>query len=173
MTSDSRWRILDFAAAAEARALLATSCGSARWVERMMKRRPFGSREALLDAARVEWWALGPDDWREAFAHHPKIGDREALRTRFAATRALSEKEQAGVAGASEAVLAELEQQNRAYEAKFGYIFIVCATGKSAEEMLALLRERLRNEPDREIRIAADEQARITAIRLDGHATRE
>jgi 2-oxo-4-hydroxy-4-carboxy-5-ureidoimidazoline decarboxylase len=166
MSVDPQWRRLDLAGTDEARARLAASCGSARWVERMLKRRPFGSRQALLDAASEEWWALGPDDWREAFAHHPKIGDREALRNRFSATRALSEKEQAGVAGASDAVLAALEEHNRAYEARFGYIFIVCATGRSAEEMLVLLRERLRNEPDQEIRVAAQEQARITAIRL-------
>ncbi len=166
-TQPPLWRRLDLANPVEAPTLLTTCCGSTRWVERMLARRPFGSRDALLDAARHEWWALGPDDWRDAFSHHPKIGDGDTLRTRFAATRDLSEKEQAGVTGASEAVLDALAEGNRAYEEKFGYIFIVCATGKSAEEMLALLRERLPNEPEKEIRIAAQEQAKITAIRLD------
>lgn len=133
----------------------------------MIARRPFGSRDALLAAAREEWFALSPDDWREAFSHHPKIGDREALRARFPATRHLSEREQAGVSGASDDVLEALAEGNLAYEQKFGHIFIVCATGRSAEEMLAALRARLVNDVDTEIRLAAGEQAKITALRLE------
>ena len=102
----------------------------------------------------------------EAFDHHPRIGDRDSLRRKFAATRALSEREQSGVGGASEDVLAALLDGNRAYEARFGYIFIVCATGKSAEEMLALLEARLQNDPAIEIRIAAEEHAKICDLRL-------
>lgn len=132
----------------------------------MVARRPFGSRAALLTAASDEWHTLGPDDWREAFGHHPKIGDRDAQRTRFAMTRDLSEKEQAGIKGASDVVLHALADGNRAYEDKFGYIFIVCATGKNAEDMLALLQERLGNNPETEIHIAAEEHANITVIRL-------
>jgi 2-oxo-4-hydroxy-4-carboxy-5-ureidoimidazoline decarboxylase len=162
------WRRLDLAAPDEARGLLRTCCGSARWVERMTARRPFGGREALLAAARDEWFALTPADWREAFDHHPRIGDRDALRRRFAAPRRLSENEQAGVDGAPEEVLTALAEGNRAYEDRFGYIFIVCATGRSAGEMLALLRARIANDPDTEIRIAAEEQARITELRLLG-----
>lgn len=160
------WRRLDEAPADEARRLLTACCGSSRWVDRMMRRRPYGSREALDEVARDEWLALGPDDWREAFAHHPQIGDREALRTRFAATRRLSEREQSGVADASDAVLDALAAGNRAYEDRFGFIFIICATGKSAGEMLARLRERLANDPAQELLIAAGEQAKITALRL-------
>lgn len=160
------WRRLDRAAEEEARSLLAACCGSRRWVDRMLGRRPFLSREALLDAARDEWFALSPADWREAFSHHPKIGDRDSLRRRFAATRHLSEKEQAGVAGATDDVLAALAEGNAAYESKFGYIFIVCATGRSAGEMLAILRARLGNDPDTEVRTAAGEQAKITELRL-------
>ncbi len=133
----------------------------------MLARRPFGSHEALLAAAREDWSALSADDWREAFGHHPKIGDRDALRARFAATRHLAAAEQAGVDSASDAVLDALAAGNREYEAKFGFIFIVCATGRAADEMLTLLRDRLANEPGQEIRIAAEEQARITAIRLE------
>lgn len=133
----------------------------------MIARRPFASRDALLAAAREEWFALSPDDWREAFSHHPKIGDREALRARFPATHHLSEREQAGVSGASDDVLEALAEGNLAYEQKFGHIFIVCATGRSAEEMLAALRARLVNDVDTEIRIAAGEQAKITALRLE------
>jgi 2-oxo-4-hydroxy-4-carboxy-5-ureidoimidazoline decarboxylase len=150
------------------------------WVDRMMQRRPFGSTEALLAAARDEWFALNEDDWREAFRHHPKIGDRAALRARSGVpatqtlrggvalpdTAHLSSTEQSGVAGASDDILDALAHGNREYEEKFGFIFIVCATGKSAAEMLGLLRGRLPNPPDREIRIAASEQAKITELRL-------
>ena len=122
----------------------------------------------LLTAAREEWFALTPDDWREAFAHHPKIGDRAALARRFTNTRQLSEKEQAGVDGASDSVLTDLAEGNRLYEERFGYIFIVCATGRSATEMLTILLSRLRNDAAVEIGIAAEEQAKITSLRLAG-----
>ena len=120
----------------------------------------------MLAAAREEWFALGPEDWREAFAHHPKIGDRETLERRFEATRELSRQEQSGVDAAPGDVLAALAEANAAYQRRFGYIFIVCATGRSAADMLAVLQERLGNDPEIEIRIAAEEQARITALRL-------
>jgi 2-oxo-4-hydroxy-4-carboxy-5-ureidoimidazoline decarboxylase len=160
---------VDLATADEARELLRAACGSSQWVERMLARRPFGSRESLLSAAREEWFALTKDDWCEAFAHHPKIGDRESLAVGFPAPHHLSSQEQASVTSAPESVLDALAEGNRLYERKFGYIFIVCATGKSAEETLTLLRERLDNEPEREIRIAAEEQAKITAIRLESY----
>jgi len=133
----------------------------------MLLRRPFGGVPALLTAAREEWFALAPDDWRDAFAHHPKIGDLGALRARFAATAALAAREQAGVAGAPDAILDALAEGNRAYEQKFGFIFIVCAAGRSAGEMLDMLRARLRNDPRTELLIAAEEQAQITARRLE------
>lgn len=161
-----RWRRIDTAPEDDARGQLAVCCGATRWVERMLARRPFGSRERALEAAREEWFALSENDWREAFTHHPRIGDVAGLRKRFAATRALSEREQAGVSGAPEELLSALFDANREYEARFGYIFIVCASGKSAAEMLSLLRSRLHNAPDTEIRIAAEEHARICALRL-------
>jgi 2-oxo-4-hydroxy-4-carboxy-5-ureidoimidazoline decarboxylase len=157
---------LDDASPEQARVLLQTCCGSSRWVDRMLARRPFGRQSPLLAAAREEWFALDREDWLEAFSHHPKIGDGDALQKRFAATRHLSEREQAGVDGASDDVLDALAAGNRAYEEKFGYIFIVCATSKSATEMLGLLRNRLGNDPAVELRIAAAEQAKITEIRL-------
>ena len=160
------WRRLDLASADEARRLLATCCGSRRWVDRMLARRPFGSRVDLLTTAREEWNVLESADWREAFAHHPKIGDRDALAARFPATHELSAREQAGIAGATAAVLDALAEGNRRYEEKFGYVFIVCATGKSANEMLALLEARLPNDEATELRIAAAEQAKITELRL-------
>ncbi len=111
--------------------------------------------------------ALAPADWLEAFAAHPKIGDRDALRAKFAATAAWSAIEQAGVDGAPEEVLDALADANDRYHERFGYIFIVCATGKTAEEMLALIRERLSNDPEVELRTAAAEQAKIARIRLE------
>jgi len=132
----------------------------------MLARWPFATLTDALTAGREEWFALTPDDWREAFTHHPKIGDRDTLRRRFPATHQLSEREQSGVAGASDDVLDALAAANRAYEERFGYIFIVCATGKSANEMLAILNQRLGNEPAVEIGVAAEEQAKITALRI-------
>jgi len=160
------WQEIDRAAPDEARRLLTRACGSSRWVDRMLGQRPFRSRESLLSAARREWDALTEDDWREAFTHHPKIGDRQALRQRFPSTHALSTREQAGVDGASDRVLDALAESNRRYEETFGYIFIVCASGRSAGEMLAMLTARLGNDPAHEIRVAAGEQAKITALRL-------
>jgi 2-oxo-4-hydroxy-4-carboxy-5-ureidoimidazoline decarboxylase len=153
--------------AAEARAELLRCCGSSRWADAMLARRPFADAETLQAEAEAAWNGLLPADWLEAFRHHPRIGDKEALRARFAATRAWAAGEQAGTRGASEDVLEALAEGNRAYEERFGYIFIVCATGKSADEMLAALRERLGHEPETEIRVAASEQARITRIRLE------
>ena len=154
------------AAAEDARRTLLSCCGSTRWADRMVARRPFATPEDLVATARQEWFALTEDDWHEAFRQHPKIGDRTALRQRFPVTHYLSAQEQAGVNTASDEVLDALADGNGAYEARFGYIFIVCATGKSANEMLAMLRERLENDPAREIRIAAEEQAKITELRL-------
>lgn len=151
----------------EARAALERCCGSARWVDAMLAARPFADLEALHAAAGRAAEALGREDWLEAFAHHPRIGDVEALRSRFASTAAWAGAEQAGAAGAADATLRALADGNAAYEARFGYIFIVCATDKSADEMLALLRARLGNEPAAELAIAAGEQRRITRLRLE------
>jgi 2-oxo-4-hydroxy-4-carboxy-5-ureidoimidazoline decarboxylase len=132
----------------------------------MLAVRPFGTTDILLSAARREWFALTPEDWKEAFTSHPKIGDREALRARFPATHHLSEREQAGMSAASDQAIEALLEGNAAYERRFGYIFIVFATGKSAGEMIDLLTARLQNDPGTEIRIAAEEQAKITELRL-------
>jgi 2-oxo-4-hydroxy-4-carboxy-5-ureidoimidazoline decarboxylase len=161
------WRLLDAASSDEARRLLTTCCGATTWVDRMLGHRPFGDHASLLAAARTEWRSLTRADWLEAFAHHPRIGDRSALRARFPETAHLSEREQSGVAGAPEDVLNALETANGEYEEKFGYIFIVCATGKTAGEMLKLLRARMENDPTVELAIAAAEQMKITELRLD------
>lgn len=151
---------------ADARARLTQCCGAERWVARMLEQRPFASEAQLRQMADEIWWALGPQDWRAAFSHHPKIGDMASLRTKFASTQTWAAGEQASVREASEAILSGLAQGNIAYEQKFGYIFIVCATGKSAQEMLALLEQRLPHEPEIELPIAAEEQRKITQIRL-------
>jgi 2-oxo-4-hydroxy-4-carboxy-5-ureidoimidazoline decarboxylase len=150
----------------EARAAFLKCCGSHRWAEGMVAKRPFADEAELFDAAERAWWGLDRTDWLEAFAAHPQIGDLDALREKFAATADWSAGEQAGVAGAPEEILAELARGNLAYRTRFGYIFIVCATGKTAGEMLDLLRGRLDNTPEEEIAIAAAEQAKITRIRL-------
>lgn len=150
----------------EARVKLTRCCGATAWVREMVARRPFADVAQLLQAADDIWWRLTPADWLEAFTHHPKIGDLSSLRAKFADTQSWAAGEQASVQQASEAVLQRLATGNSAYEAKFGYIFIVCATGKSAPEMLALLEERLPNDPDSELHIAAEEQRKITQIRL-------
>lgn len=151
---------------AACRAGLTRCCGAHAWVEGMLQARPFASLNQLYETAGNLWWSLHEDDWREAFTHHPKIGDIDNLRQKFAQTAALSEAEQSGVQQASEETLQALAKGNTAYEEKFGYIFIVCATGKSAAEMLAILQTRLSNDPDVELRLAAEEQRKITFIRL-------
>jgi 2-oxo-4-hydroxy-4-carboxy-5-ureidoimidazoline decarboxylase len=162
----ARLRELNEAPEADVRAIFLRACGSSRWVDRMMARRPFATDARLLFAARNEWFGLTEADWLEAFSHHPRIGDRAALEARFPKTHDLSAKEQAGVGAAHDDVLTALADGNNAYFDKFGFIFIVCATGKSAEEMLDLLRERLTHDRANELRIAAEEQAKITALRL-------
>ncbi len=133
----------------------------------MAQRFPFQTKEEVFAAAEEVWFKLLPNDWLEAFAHHPKIGDVESLRAKFASTRQWAEGEQAGVSEASEAVLQALAEGNTEYENKFGYIFIVCATGKTAEEMLAILQSRLLNDHAAELQISAIEQSKITKIRLE------
>jgi 2-oxo-4-hydroxy-4-carboxy-5-ureidoimidazoline decarboxylase len=157
---------LDALAPEAARAALRRCCGSSRWVEAMIAARPFGAESALRTAAARAFAPLEREDWLEAFAHHPRIGDRAALEARFASTRSWSAAEQAAVGSAGQDVLDALAAANRAYEERFGYVFIVCATGKSPAEMLALARARLDNDPESELHIAAAEQRRITELRL-------
>jgi OHCU decarboxylase len=147
----------------EARAALLACCGSPRWAAAMVARRPFADLADLLAAAEKLWWRLGPADWREAFAAHPRIGERPAGEGRAARW---SSGEQAGVAAAGAAVRDELARANREYEDRFGHLFIVCATGKGPEEMLAILRARLADDRETELRTAAAEQAAITTLRL-------
>lgn len=151
----------------EARAALTRCCGASRWVEVMLSARPFGSAEAVHRASDRAWADCGPVDFREAFTHHPPIGGLDRLASRFADTREWASGEQSGVAGAPGHVLERLAEGNRRYEARFGHLFIVCATGLTAAEMLERLEARLGNEPADELRIAAAEQHRITRLRLE------
>lgn len=158
---------LDAMPDADAAAALKRCCHSARWVAGVMAARPLRDGAGLLEAVGRAEAGLTREDWLDAFAGHPRIGDDpEALRKKFAGTAAWSETEQSGVLAAGGDVIAALAAGNRAYESRFGHIFIVCATGKSAGEMLALLHGRSDNPPEMELRIAAAEQAKITRIRL-------
>jgi OHCU decarboxylase len=141
-------------------------CGSREWARKMCDARPFASFNELTETADNVWWGLETHDWREAFHSHPKIGEKKAAATISEQSRSWSAAEQAGVSNAATQTLQALADLNKEYEDKFGYIFIVCATGKSSEEMLAILRERVQNNPDEELRIAAAEQAKITELRL-------
>ena len=151
----------------EAARALRRCCASERWVRRMLARRPFGEDARLFEAAEEVWWSLGPEDWREAFAAHPRIGERVPSGAQDAEAEAWSREEQAGVEGSADATRRALAEGNRAYEERFGHVFLIYASGKSGEEMLAALRERLENDPEEELRIAAGEQAKITRDRLE------
>jgi 2-oxo-4-hydroxy-4-carboxy-5-ureidoimidazoline decarboxylase len=146
---------------------LSKCCGSSAWIEKMNGLFPFSDKIALFQKAEEVWRSLPQKDWLEAFEHHPRIGDIKSLMEKFATTAKWAEAEQSSVQQASQEIIEELAKGNNAYEEKFGYIFIVCATGKSAEEMLYLLKSRLPNKPEDEIKIAAAEQAKITKIRLE------
>ncbi|MEP7170272.1 MAG: 2-oxo-4-hydroxy-4-carboxy-5-ureidoimidazoline decarboxylase [Bacteroidota bacterium] len=142
-------------------------CGSTEWINRLAEKHPFSSIEELKKESDNIWFSLNEKDWLEAFKHHPKIGDVKSLEKKFASTKEWASNEQSGINTASQNVLTELKELNDEYEKKFGYIFIVCATGKSAVEMLSVLKSRLKNSPEEEIKIAANEQNKITHLRID------
>ncbi len=142
-------------------------CGCKRWVEQIALKRPFPSVAILLQLSDSVWNALSPDDWKEAFSHHPKIGELKGLKEKFAGTADWASGEQSGVQNAPDQLRENLAEANRLYERKFGYIFIVCATGRGAGEILAMLRGRLENNPGTELKVAAGEQAKITRLRLE------
>jgi 2-oxo-4-hydroxy-4-carboxy-5-ureidoimidazoline decarboxylase len=142
-------------------------CGSTTWVNKMLPFFPADDLVEILEDTEEQWWQCNEEDWKEAFTHHPKIGDIESLKKRFASTAQWAAGEQSGTAAASQQTLELLAKGNDDYEKKFGYIFIVCATGKSAAEMLLLLQKRLPNDPKDEIQIAADEQNKITKLRIE------
>lgn len=151
----------------EAAQRLQTCCGAARWVSETMKGFPFASEAELVQRATSAWYDVCDEsDWREAFTHHPKIGDIESLQKKFASTSHLAGAEQSGVSSAGSGTIEALAAGNAAYDERNGFIFIVCATGKSADEMLRLLQDRLFNQPEEELRVAMGEQHKITILRL-------
>jgi OHCU decarboxylase len=152
--------------AEEARAALLECCGSTRWAAAVEALRPFWDVGQLLNIAGRVWRELDGEDWLEAFRAHPKIGESRPQRETGAEARRWAEGEQSRARDASDETLAALSEANREYEGRFGFIFIVCATGKSAGEMLDALRSRITNDPETELRVAADEQWRITELRL-------
>jgi 5-hydroxyisourate hydrolase/2-oxo-4-hydroxy-4-carboxy-5-ureidoimidazoline decarboxylase len=140
---------------------LFSCCSSQKWVSLLMNKFPFGSQEALVESATTIWYdECDKKDWLESFTHHPRIGDKKSLTEKFAG------KEQAGVASATGEIVDALAKANMEYENRFGFIFIVCATGRSAGEMLRLLNDRLKNDQDSELNIAMNEQHKITLIRF-------
>jgi len=141
-------------------------CSSQNWVNKMLPFFPADDMVELIYDAEDQWYECSDADWLEAFTHHPKIGDIASLQKKFAATTEWASGEQSTVAIASQQTIEALAKGNAAYEAKFGFIFIVCATGKSAEEMLQLLQARLPNTKEEEIKNAMDEQNEITQLRL-------
>lgn len=150
----------------EARKELLKCCGAMRWAETVERGRPYHNIEDLLARANDVWWSLPESDWLEAFRSHPKIGEKKAAQPVAAESQQWSAQEQRGVQDASPEAANRLGRLNREYEEKFGFIFIVCATGKSSDEILTLLEERLQNDAVAELPIAAAEQAKITEIRL-------
>lgn len=150
----------------EASKELLKCCGSTRWAEAVANGRPYQSLDDLLTTANNAWGALDRADWLEAFRSHPKIGEKKAANAVSTQSQQWSAQEQTGVQQAAQDVIDRLATLNREYEEKFGFIFIICATGKSSDEILAALEQRLPNDAAVELPIAAAEQARITELRL-------
>ncbi len=150
----------------EAHAAFLSCAASPAWAAKLAVSRPFASLTGLLDAARAHWADLGEVDFRDAMSAHPRIGEREAVKSRDSHERAWSTKEQAGMASASSDLRAAIAAKNAEYEARFGFVYIVCASGKSAEEMLAIVEQRLTSKPDDEIARAGSELFDIAALRL-------
>ncbi len=152
---------------ASAQAEFLRCCGSSWWCEQMARARPFADADSLKDEADRLFDEMPKEAWMEAFDNHPKIGVLNSLLMRIAGNNEWSRKEQAGIQGSDEQLLADLAEGNEAYEARFGYVYIVCASGLSGRDMLARLNARLKNEHAIELRIACYEQRKITHLRLD------
>lgn len=154
-------------AVSEAKERLLQCCHSQAWARKVVEARPFASKNALFDSSEKYWLALSESDWLEAFEAHPEIGNAETLKEKFRATKAMASSEQARVVEADEPTLQELFRLNQEYKKKFGFLFIVFATGKSALEMLAMLKQRVSNTRPQELQNAAQEQWKITQLRLE------
>jgi OHCU decarboxylase len=150
----------------QAHAKFLKCCGSSEWARRMTAARPFSNSHELSSKADEIWWNLDEEDWLKAFRAHPKIGEKKAAAAQSAEAEAWSALEQSETERAAAETKAALAEGNREYEQRFGFIFIICATGKSAEEILAALNGRLHNDSKTELRAAAEEQRKITQLRL-------
>lgn len=147
--------------------MLFSCCSSEKWTALLLKQWPFASLHHLVENATAFWYEeCDETDWLEAFSHHPKIGDLDSLKYKFKSTSNIAGQEQAGVKNATNKVLEELSRVNQDYEEKFGFIYIVYASGKTAEKMLSLAKSRLLNTRDAELLIAMGEQQKITINRL-------
>ena len=164
MHRDFAW--LNSLTADEAATELLQCCGSKRWAAELASQRPFPTEQTLIAAANEIWWSLDHSDWLEAFRSHPKIGAKKAADKVSAQSQQWSGQEQSGVANSSQDTVDSLAALNHDYEQKFGFIFIICATGKTSDEMLSDLRERLEHDREAELPIAAAEQGKITELRL-------
>jgi OHCU decarboxylase len=147
--------------------LLAACCGAPGWVSGMLARRPFTSRDELLDASDAVCAKLSNDQWLAAFAHHPRIGEQRATAAVSETAKRWSEGEQRDATGGDELLQDQLREAQRRYEMRFGYIFIICASGRSAPEIMSELEARLSNDHHMELRTAAEEQRKITRLRLE------
>lgn len=150
----------------EAVKTLLQCCGSKRWSGDVAQSRPYSNLETLIAKANEVWWSLPPNEWLEAFRSHPKIGQKKAADPVSDQSRQWSGQEQAAIAEASRETVDALAALNWAYEQKFGFIFIICATGKTSDEMLSALKQRLEHDAATELPIAAAEQSKITELRL-------
>jgi OHCU decarboxylase len=150
----------------EAQSELLKCCGSTEWAKRLVESRPFADTDDLLRRSKRIWWSLDLGDWLEAFRSHPKIGEKKSEIATAEVAQRWSEQEQAGTSDAQQDALVELTELNNRYYERFGFILIVCATGKTTEEILSLMRDRINNGQDEELRIAAAEQAKITELRI-------
>lgn len=149
------------------RNVLLKCSGSLVWSDEMTRLCPFSNADDLIEKSTRAWKKLSTQDWLSAFSSHPKIGDLQSLRNKFASTAASASSEQAGIYSASEETLKRLEEGNAEYEEKFGHIFIVFASGKTADEMLSILNLRLRNSPEVELSISSREHQKITQFRIE------
>ncbi len=160
-------QLLNKAPRSTAASHLRQCCSSEEWVVRMLRQRPFSDSEALHAAADSAWIGLREQDYLEAFSGHPKIGDIRSLEKKYSDAGNFATSEQSGVKSASPDLLEKLSVANHAYEEKFGFIFIVCASGKNASEMLAMLQDRLERDRETELKTACEQQRQIFHLRLD------
>ncbi|TNF24744.1 MAG: 2-oxo-4-hydroxy-4-carboxy-5-ureidoimidazoline decarboxylase [Deltaproteobacteria bacterium] len=151
----------------DAHELFMNCCTAVKWVNAMVESRPFSNFEEMIKVSNQHFSNLEESDWLEAFDGHPKIGDVNSLKEKYKSTKKLASGEQSGMSEADEKVIYEMADLNQSYQEKNGFIFIVCATGKSASEMLEIIKSRIDNDRGTELKIASEEQMKITKIRLE------